>query len=203
MQISLTSHGDWGLSWVAAEPAFMERGSHALADGSGGVWLVDPVDGEGLEEALATLGEVRGVVQLMDRHPRDARALARRHRVTHHLLPHEPLPGLAADVLVIRDRPWWREVALWLPGPRALVVPESVGTVGYFRAGDGRIGIHPMARLGPPKRLADLAPEHLLPGHGAPVSGDWVAAELSRALARSRRDIPRATLAVLRTRRRP
>ena len=52
MDISVTYERDWGLGWIAAEPAFMQRASHALAH-EGSVWLVDPVDGEGLEDRLA------------------------------------------------------------------------------------------------------------------------------------------------------
>ena len=119
--MSLTSHGDWAVSWVAAEPAFMQRGSHAIR-GDGGVWLFDPVDGDGVEEAVAALGTVRGVVQLFHRHPRDCAILAQRHGVPLHRLPFDGVRGLVAEPIVLHDRPGWREVAFWLPDHRALVV---------------------------------------------------------------------------------
>ena len=78
MDISVTYDREWGVGWIAAEPAHLQRASHALAH-DGGVWLIDPVNGDGLEERLARLGEVRGVLQLIDRHPRDCAALARRN----------------------------------------------------------------------------------------------------------------------------
>jgi len=191
VRIDLTSHDDWGLSWVAAEPAFMRRGSHAVVS-DGGVWLFDPVDGDGLEEALAGLGAVRGVVQLVDRHPRDCAILAQRHGVPLHVVPKGGVPGLRAEPVVLKDRPWWREVALWLPEHRALVVGESVGTAPYFRLDGDRIGLHPLARFGPPVELVGLEPARLLPGHGAAVSGDGLGEELDRVIRRGRRDLPRA-----------
>jgi len=200
VQINLSTHGDWGIGWVAAEPAHMRRGSHALAH-DGGVWLVDPVDGEGLADRIAALGEVRGVLQLMDRHPRDCAALARRYGVPHHLLPREGVPGAPFAPIVLADRPWWREVALWWPERRALVVAESVGTAPYYLAAGQRLGLHPLMRLTPPGKLGRYEPEHLLPGHGAAVSGAGVAADLRRAIAHSVRDIPGVLGAMVRGRR--
>lgn len=191
MDIDLTSHDGWGLSWLAAEPAFMRRGSHAVRS-DGGVWLFDPVDGDGLEEALAGLGAVRGVVQLVDRHPRDCGVLAQRHGVPLHRVPAAGVPGMRAEPVVLHDRPWWREVAFWFPEHRALLVGESVGTAPYFRMEGDRLGLHPLARLGPPVRLLGRDADHLLPGHGAPVSGDGLGEELDRVIHGGRRDLPRA-----------
>ena len=69
---------DGAASWIAFPDEKMKRASHALADGDD-VWLVDPVDVDGLDDTLADLGTVRGVVVLLDRHTRDSAALARRH----------------------------------------------------------------------------------------------------------------------------
>ena len=188
MQISLTSAHDWCVSWIAGEPAYMQRGSHALA-WDGGCWLVDPVDGEGLAEMIAPLGPVRGVVQLLDRHPRDGAALAERLGVPHLVVPDAGIPGSPFTVLPVSDHRWWREIALWWPEHRALIVPEALGTAPYYVAPGALVGIHPMMRPFPP-RILDVEPVHLLPGHGAPVSGDEVAGAVRDALARSRRDIP-------------
>jgi hypothetical protein len=95
-------------------------------------------------------------------------------------------------VLPVAGRRWWREVALWWPEHRALVVPEALGTAPYYRAPGALVGVHPMMRLTPPTVLDGLDPLHLLPGHGAPVSGEATAAAVHDAIARSRRDIPGA-----------
>jgi hypothetical protein len=51
----VTYRHDWGIGWIAAERAYMRHASHALAH-EGGVWLVDPVEGDGLDERLASSG---------------------------------------------------------------------------------------------------------------------------------------------------
>ena len=168
----------------------MQRAGHALAQ-NGDVWLVDPVDGEGLDDLIAPLGTVRAVLQLLDRHPRDCAALARRHGVPHIVTPTRGLPGTPFRTIVVSDHRWWREVALWWPHRRALVVPEALGTGPFFLAPGERIGVHPGMRLFPPRALDGLAPERVLVGHGPPIEGDDVADEVARAIARSRSGLPR------------
>ena len=190
MRISRTAAHGWGVSWSAPRPARMRRGSHALAT-AGGVWLVDPVDGEGLDELIAPLGPVRGVLQLLDRHARDGAALAARHRVPLLTVPFAEVEGAPFEAVPVVERPWWRETALWWPEHRVLVVPEALGTAPYYLAPGALVGVHPMLRLLPPRVLGGFAPLHLLPGHGPPVSGPGVAGAVGAALERSRRDIPR------------
>ena len=85
----------------------------------------------------------------------------------------------------------WREVALWWPEPRVLVVAEAIGTNRFFTGRRGAVGVHLLLRLTPPKMLARFEPEHLLVGHGEGVHGPEAAAALGDALRRSRRDMPR------------
>ena len=202
MQLSLTYADDDGAGWIAAEPPYMQRASHAVVD-DGGVWLVDPVDGEGLDDILAPLGEVRGVLQLLGRHPRDCAALASRLGVPHHVAPVDGVPGLSLETITVVDRPWWRAVALWSPRTRSLIVPESLGTAPYYLTGGDVLGVHPMMRLTPPHGLAAFDVARLLPGHGAPVAGEHVAEAIRDALDGSRRDIPRVALRLARHRGRP
>lgn len=181
---------DWGLGWIAAEPAFMQRASHALAHG-GGLWLVDPVDGEGLDERLARRGEVRGVLQLLDRHPRDCAALARRHGVPLLATPFARVPGAPFEPVAVVRRRRWDETALWWPDPGALVVAEALGTAPHYPAPGEPLGVHPLLRLTPPRLLAAYGAQRLLPGHGPPLDGPDVAQRVRRAAARSRRELPR------------
>ena len=57
--------------------------------------------------------------------------------------------------------------------------------------------MHPMLRALPPGSVRDYEPEHLLTGHGAPVHGPEAATGLERAYARSRRDIPKAVVGLV------
>lgn len=196
---------DGGLSWTR-EGDPVQRTSHALVD-DGGVWLIDPVDAPGLDEELADLGEVAGVVLLLDRHKRDCDTLAERLGVPV-LLP-APLASVADDLdcdvetfagtlpgtdfrtVPLATNRLWREVALYDDARGTLVVPEAVGTADFFLAGEERLGVHPGLRLVPPRAaLGDLRPERILVGHGAGVF-DGAATELRYALRNSRRNAPR------------
>ena len=52
MNVIFTPSPDDMLTWLASDPAFMQRASHALVTGSG-TWLVDPVDHPRVRERLA------------------------------------------------------------------------------------------------------------------------------------------------------
>lgn len=177
-----------GLTWVYEGEA-MQRACHALAF-DGRVWLVDPIDAREPLERAAGLGELAGVVQLLDRHNRDCAQVAKRLGVPLHRLPDE-LPGAPFEVRRVIEKAKWKERALWEPGSRTLVVAEGVGSVDAFAVADGPVGVHPMLRPFGVGALRGYAPELLLMGHGAPVSGPATAAELGTALARSRKDIPK------------
>ena len=128
------------------------------------------------------------MLQLFVAHPRDGAELAKRLGVPFHVLP-DVLPDSPFSVLNVDLGPW-KERALWWPGPRGLVVAESIGTATHYALGPGPAGVHFLRRPVPPKRLKPFLPEHLLVGHGAPVHGGEAAAALLDALARSRRDLP-------------
>lgn len=183
---------EFGFTWVLDE--LMERASHALVS-DGRVWLIDPVDEPEALAKAAALGEPAGVIQLLDRHNRDCAAIAGRLGVPHHRLP-DALDGTPFQVVKVIDLPGWRELALWWPEHRALVVSEAVGTGAMFRAGDRDAGVHVMLRLRPPSAPRRFAPDHLLCGHGAPVHGAAASPALRQAYARSLRDLP-AVLAKL------
>jgi hypothetical protein len=196
---------DLGISWLADAGELMLRACHAvrLGDRPGKVWIVDPVDVPGLDERIAAVAagsEVAGVLQLLDRHERDCAKLAERHGVPLHRIPFGGVAGSGLEAVRVVDNRFWKEVAIFAPADRALIVPESVGTAPYFRAGSERIGIHPMMRLTPPRRLAAYEPVHLLTGHGTGMHGTDTAAALSDALDGSRRRIPEALAAVVKRR---
>jgi hypothetical protein len=179
-----------GLTWVAED--YLSRASHALVH-DGKVWFVDPVDVDDALERAAALGEPAGVVQLYFDHSRDGAAVAERFGVPFHTLP-EAIPGAPFSILPLSFGPVWKEVALWWPQSRGLVVAESIGTGHLYRLGAGPAGVHPIRRLVPPNALRTYQPEHLLVGHGAPVHGGDAAAGLLDALARSRRDLPKMAM---------
>ena len=185
----MTSYDDFpfGFSWLPDEA--MSRTAHALDTGDG-VWLVDPVDvPEAIDRAVA-LGPPAGVLQLLDRHNRDCADIAARLGVPHLRLP-DAIPGSPFTVVPVLDVPGWREVALWWPERRALVVAELIGTTHIHTLGRGAAGVHPMLRLAAPGALRGYEPEHLLVGHGPGIHGAAAPEALSGAYSRARTDLPR------------
>ena len=179
---------EWGFGWIAPQRPQLQLASHALR-AEGRVWVVDPIDGEGVDERIHALGEAAGVIQLLDRHTRDCAELARRLGVPHHVVPFVGVGPFEAIPLVQHGQ--WQEAALWWPERAVLVCADALGTVPhYFALGGERLGVHPLLRLTPPRRLAELEPGHVLCGHGAGVHE--LAAEAVRdALAHARRRLPR------------
>ena len=194
-----------GVGWIADPEETLQRASHALAV-DGDVWVVDPVDCHGLDDLLADYGDVAGVVVALDRHERDADAVAERHDVPVYLP--RPLAGVATDLeapieifddeladtgyraITVVDSVLWKEVALHDPASGTLLVPEAVGTAPHYLAPGERLGVHAMLRLRPPKHaLSGRDPDRLLVGHGSGVSVRTTRS-LEEALARARRKAP-------------
>lgn len=184
MSVRFVDETDFGFGWI--EAAKLQRTSHALAVG-GRVWVIDPIDGEGIDERLRALGEPAGVVQLLDRHRRDGEAFARRLGVPLHAVPRS-IPDAPFTFLAVLRTRLWAEVALWWPERRVLVCADALGTIPFFRAGAEPVGVHPFLRLIPPRRLRGLDPEHVLVGHGEGLHDDQTAVD--RAVATARRRLP-------------
>ena len=199
---------DGGVGWIAHPEETMQRASHALAI-DGDVWVVDPVDAPGIDDLLTDMGEVVGVVVLLDRHQRDADAVAQRFDVPVYLPPYVDrefdapvenvgvrLPDTSFKVMHVVDLPFWQEAALF--DGETLVVADALGTVEYFTVKPERVGVHPMLRPVPPTSLRDLAPSRILTGHGEGVFED---AEygLARAIDGARNRLPQAWFKALRS----
>ena len=189
MQVRFCDEFECGFGWITGEPAWLRRASHALAV-DGRVWLTDPLDGEGVEERVRALGEPAGVIQLIDRHNRDSELVAERLGVPLHRVPFGGVPGSPFVTLGVLRLPAWREVALWWPERRVLVCADALSTLRPYRAPGEMLAVHPFLRLTPPRKLARLAPEHVLVGHGEGIHGNDAADALERALAGSRRRLP-------------
>lgn len=172
---------DGGVGWLAYPEETMQRASHAV-ESEGELWVIDPVDADGVDELLAEYGDVAGVVILLDRHLRDSAAVANRHDVPVYVPTW--MNGVAEDLdaPVVRfedgvgefalervvDNPFWQEAALF--DGETLVVPEALGTVSYFRAPGERLGVHPMLRALPPTKLRQYDADLLRVGHGEGLS---------------------------------
>ena len=179
---------EWGFGWISPQRPLLQIASHVLLAGDR-VWVIEPTEGEGVEERIRELGEPAGVIQLLDRHGRACADVARRLGVPHHVVPFTHV-GPFACVQLVRRR-YWREAALWWPERRVLVCADALGTVPHYFALEGeRLGVHPLLRLWPPRQLARLEPEHVLCGHGAGVH-EGAADAVREALEHARRRFPR------------
>ncbi len=187
MSTRFADETQFGFTW--SESATLRRTSHALVT-DGRVWIVDPIEGNGVDERIRALGKPAGVVQLLNRHARDSGAFAARFGVPLLVVP-ASLPGTPFDVRpVVRNR-LWQEVALWWPERRVLACGDVLGTIPFFRAGAEPVGVHPILRLRPPRSLRGLGVEHLFVGHGDGLHGNGTAASVDEALACARARIPR------------
>jgi hypothetical protein len=188
----------WGFGWVM--PERLQRTSHAIRAGAG-VWLVDPVAAGGVDERIQALGKPAGVIQLLDRHGRDAEAFAQRFGVPHYVVPLGRIESAPFEFLLVRKGRFWREVALWWEAERVLCVADAFGTVpGYFLASGDALGVHPLLRAIPPrKRLGHVAPRHILVGHGAGLHGDAAERAFAEALSSARRRAPRLLAGLVRS----
>jgi hypothetical protein len=199
MDLRFCDEHDDGFGWIAAEPETMRRASQALR-ARDGVWLVDPVDGDGLDGRIEMLGRPAGVIQLLDRHNRDCAAVAERYGVPLHVTPFDGVTGSPFQFVRALRAPGWKEVALWWPERRVLVVAESLGTASYFRAPGEAVGVHPIRRLAPPRSLARFDAEHVLFGHGEGLHGPDAAGEVRRAIETARRRTPAWMAGLIRNR---
>ena len=196
-ELAVVDRFDGGVGWIAHPEETMQRTSHAV-ESDGGLWLLDPVDAEGLDDLLEGYADPAGVVVLLDRHKRDAAAIATRHDVPVYVprwmsgiagkldAPIERFGDSLAGFETIRlvDNPLWQEAVLF--DGETLVVPEALGTAEHFCAPAETLGVHPMLRPVPPKRLRAYDPDRLLVGHGEGLFED-VGHSVRRAIDRSRR----------------
>ena len=209
-----------GLSWIAHPEEGMTRASHAIAVGEDGVpladertatvgdadvWLVEPIDVAGLDDLLADLGSVAGVVVLAELHRRDAAAVAERHDVAVYLpdvvgwqarrvdaetrVFDGPLPGTTFEAITVLSGGPWCAAVLHDPVTGTLVATEVLVTSSRTTGPGERLAVGPYARLQPPRaELGDLHVERVLVGHGEPLLSDARAA-LDHALSNSVRGI--------------
>jgi hypothetical protein len=188
-----------GFGWIAPTPAFMRRASHAIASG-GGVWYTDPVYDPVMLERGRTLGAAAGVVQLLDRHPRDCARVAEELAVPLYVLPRLAPQGAPFKVVrVIRSRLGrWDEVALWFARQRVLCVAEAIGGAPYFLAPGEVVGPHPVLRLiRPPRALCGIPADHILCGHGPGLHAADAGAQMDASIRHARRRIPHWALALV------
>lgn len=210
---SWVTRWDDGFSWIADPDEDIGRASHALEIG-GDLHLIEPVDAPDLDDHLSTVGDPQGVIVVMDRHTRDAEAIADRwdvpifapeafDRIAANLsVPPEPLEplleGSSWRSIPLVDNRFWQELALWSSKRRTLLVQEVLGTLSYFCVGDEPIGMHQVSRIRPPRRaLEAVRPRRLLVGHGKPIASVDLEA-YRRTLRLGRRRLPRAMIGAVR-----
>lgn len=197
---------DGGVGWMAYPDEFMQRTSHALV-GEEGVWLVDPLDMDGLDEILGSYGSVAGVVVTLDRHTRDAAALASRYGVAIHT-PEALMSAIESiavpitttdrfeddtgfETIPVVSLPGWREYALFDADGETLICADAIGSAPYFLGPNQDLGVHPFLRARPPRsQLGSIMAERVLTGHGPGVQEHGTIA-LHEALAHARKHAPR------------
>ncbi|MBX0304852.1 hypothetical protein [Haloarcula salinisoli] len=200
-----------GVGWQAVPEEGGLRTSHAVEVPDGGVWLVDPLDAQGVDAVYADLGQVVGVAVLSDYHARDAAVFAERHDVPVTVPtgldraaeqvdpPVRRVTDSLAGFELRRVSPLgtWMETVAYRERDGTLYVPDVLSSGAAFTVGDERLGLNVLARLSPPREtFADIEPDRVLLGHGDGVFGDASAA-LDDSLANARRRLPRALVSTV------
>lgn len=191
------------IGWQAHPTETGRRTSHALS-GPEGVWILDPLDAPGVDEAIESLGPVVGVAVCSNMHSRDAATVAERYDVPVTVPAWLDLTAdLDAPIERVHDRigPWpvvrvpvpgWDEAIVIADDGSTLYVPDVLGTAPIYPVGPERIGLYPFARLRPPQSaFEDLTPDRILVGHGTSITDDASDA-LETAFDGARRRLPRA-----------
>jgi len=197
-----------GVGWVAHPEEGGRRASHAVRDDDGDVWVFDPLDAPGIDDLLAELGDVAGVVVCSDYHARDAGAVATRHgvpvsvppfldRVAERVsAPVDVVDGSVAGFELTHVRPLyaWNEAVAYRERDGTLYVPDYCSSHPKFTVRGERIGFPTFSRLSPPSDVfGGMTPDRILFGHGEGVFEN-AAAGLDDALSGGRRRLPRALL---------
>ena len=210
---------DWpgGFTWLAHPTEAMERASHAIgvtADGRpaesaadvDAVWVVEPIDYDGLDDRLNSLGPVAGVVVLASFHRRDATAVAGRHDVPVHLggtvgrlasrvdaptrVFHDRLAGTGFRTIPVMGGIPWTESVLSDGSTGTLVATEVLVSSDAATGPGERAAVSPYVRLFPPRAaLGTLSVSRLLVVHGPPILDD-AQSPLDRAMAECYRGFP-------------
>lgn len=200
---------DGGVGWMVHPEETMERTSHGLQTGAG-VYLVDPLDCEGLDDELAALGDPAGVVVLCGFHTRDAGPIARRYEVPVYvpdwvtrvpdrlpdnverrdLAPGDTLPGSDYELREVVTSRISSEGVLWHPEDGTLIVGDILQATAWQLGGNERVAIITAWRLLPPREaLGEFTPQRILTGHGEGIFEDADEA-LRTALEGARRNAP-------------
>ena len=166
-----------GFGWIARPEEAMERTSHAFWDE--GLYLVDPLDAENLDQKIEEFGEVKGIILLFDRHERDSVELAERYGCPI-FVPEWFERSLNAEVKEVSgkvpDTDWeihqvvdsktGKETALYNSERKTLIVADALGTTDHMLGRGEKLGMNPFYRLSPPVKLLEFDPERIFCGHG-------------------------------------
>ncbi|QGA80521.1 hypothetical protein [Candidatus Nanohalobium constans] len=170
-----------GFGWIAKPEENMMRTSHAFVDD--GVYLVDPVDAENLDDKISEFGEVGGIIILFSRHVRDSVELAGRYDCPVYVPEwfereldaevrkiSEKVPGTDWEIHTVINSKVSKEAALYHRGTKSLIVADSLGTARHLCGRGEKLGMSPLYRFNPPHKLLDFEPERIFCGHGEGVT---------------------------------
>ena len=170
-----------GFGWIGKPEENMKRTSHAFVDE--GLYLVDPVDAENLDEKIDEFGEVEGIVLLFERHERDCEKLAERYDCPIYVPEwfereldaevkkiSDKVPGTDWEIHTVIESRMANEATLYNRDTRTLIVADALGTVKHLRGRGEKLGMNPLYRLNPPQKLLDFEPERIFCGHGKGIT---------------------------------
>lgn len=185
-----------GFGWIARPEEKMQRTSHSFVDD--GVYLVDPVDAENLDQKIKEYGEVKGIVILFGRHTRDSEEIAKRYECPIYVPEwfsrdlkgevkkiKDKVPGTDWEIHTVKDSSISREAVLYNRKNKTLIVADTLGTAKHLRGRGEELGMSPLYRFNPPKKLLEFNPERIFCGHGKAVT-EKASEKLKQTIKRGR-----------------
>ena len=186
-----------GFGWIGKPEEKMKRTSHAFVDD--GLYLVDPLDAQNLDGKIDEFGEVKGIVLLFERHERDSEKLAERYDCPVYVPEwferdldaevkkiSEKIPGTDWELHTVVESRMANEAALYNEDSRTLIVADALGTTKHLRGRGEKLGMNPLYRLDPPKKLLEFEPERIFCGHGEGITEN-VTETMEETISKGRR----------------
>jgi glyoxylase-like metal-dependent hydrolase (beta-lactamase superfamily II) len=101
------------------------------------------------------------------------------------------VPGTDWEMHTVVESRMANEAALYNENSRTLIVADALGTAKHLRGRGEELGMNPLYRLNPPRKLLEFEPERIFCGHGGGITEN-ATVNMRETIRRGRRKAPSA-----------